>query len=116
MGKLRRTFTLEFKQAVVAQLLSGQATFSQLCREHQLSVSVLRRWKSQYEEGSLSGASLQKEHRLERENRFLKEKVAELYLQVELLKKVQTAKQLQKRELISVYTKTSLEKSKGSAK
>lgn len=70
----------------------------------------------QSEAGTLSGASLQKEHRLERENRFLKEKLAELYLQVELLKKVQTAKQLEKRELTSIITRSRLAASKGGAR
>lgn len=116
MGKVRRTFTIEFKQAVVAQLLSGQATFSQLCREHQLAVSVLRRWKMQEETGTLSGASLQKEHHLERENRFLKEKLAELYLQVELLKKVQTAKRWETREFTSIITRSNLAPSRGGAR
>lgn len=116
MGKIRRTFTLEFKQALAAQILSGQVSASQAAREHQLSMGMIHRWKEQYQRGTLDGASTRREHQLERENQFLKEKVAELYLQVELLKKVQNSRRFPQGVSISVITSSSLNRSKGGAR
>lgn len=50
MSKLpRRTFGREFKLQVVHQLLTGERRLAQLCREHNLSATLVRRWKEQYE-------------------------------------------------------------------
>ena len=46
----RRSFDREFKLQVVRQLVSGERRISQLCREHQLSETLVRRWKEQYEQ------------------------------------------------------------------
>lgn len=44
----KRTFDREFKLQVVRQLLGGEKRLSQLCREHQLSATLVRRWQEQY--------------------------------------------------------------------
>jgi transposase len=44
----RRTFTAEFKAEVVLQLISGKRTTAELCREHQLSPSLLSLWKDTF--------------------------------------------------------------------
>jgi putative transposase len=43
--RARRIFTPEFKSQVVLQLLTGQRSQAALCREHQLSPSLLAGWK-----------------------------------------------------------------------
>jgi transposase-like protein len=48
MGK--RSFSREFKLQVVRQLVSGEKRFAQLCREHNLCQTLLRRWREQYEQ------------------------------------------------------------------
>jgi transposase len=45
----RRSFSREFKLQVVRQLASGEKRFAQLCREHDLCQTLLRRWKEQDE-------------------------------------------------------------------
>jgi len=45
----KRVFSREFKLDVVRQLISGQKRFAQLCREHNLCETLLRRWREQYE-------------------------------------------------------------------
>ncbi len=45
-----RTFTREFKLDVVRQVASGTKRPAQVCREHQLSESVLARWRRECEE------------------------------------------------------------------
>ena len=93
--KIRRQFDLEFKQSLVRQMISGQATSSQLCREYGLSTSVIHRWMEQAKAGVLKStpqAPSLREKDLERENLQLKEKLADLYMQVEALKKVESWK------------------------
>jgi putative transposase len=45
-----RTFTREFKLAIVRQLSSGEKRPAQVCREHGLADSVLTRWRREYSE------------------------------------------------------------------
>jgi len=47
MGK-RRTYTPEFKAAVVLAVLSGAKTAAEICREHRIKESVLSRWKQKF--------------------------------------------------------------------
>ena len=45
----KRTFDREFKLQVVRQLANGEKRLSQLCREHSLCQTLVRKWKRQYE-------------------------------------------------------------------
>jgi transposase-like protein len=47
-----RTFTREFKLAIVRQLASGEKRPAQVCREQRLAESVLSRWRNEYAERS----------------------------------------------------------------
>jgi transposase len=44
----RRSFTAEFKAQVVLEVISGVKTFSEACREYQLSEQTLSRWKQEF--------------------------------------------------------------------
>lgn len=46
----KRTFTREFKLQVVRQLVTGEKRISQLCREHNLCQTLVRKWRDQYEQ------------------------------------------------------------------
>lgn len=43
--RTRRVFTAAFKAQVLRELLCGQRSHAELCREHQLSPSLLTLWK-----------------------------------------------------------------------
>ena len=88
MGKQRRKFETGFKQQIVGEVESGLFSVSAASRKFQISVSVIDRWRQQARQGSLESAPSVREKFLERENRELKEKLAELYLEVEHLKKL----------------------------
>ena len=45
-----RKFAPEFKKRVVVEFEAGEKTAAQLCRDHQISDSLLRRWAAQYRE------------------------------------------------------------------
>lgn len=44
----RRKFTAEFKSQVVLQLLSGEKSVAELCRQHQLTSQMIGNWKQQF--------------------------------------------------------------------
>jgi transposase len=46
--RARRMFTAEFKARVVLQLVTGQLSQAELCRQHQLSPNLLSLWKSTF--------------------------------------------------------------------
>lgn len=68
----RRTFTAAFKAEVVLALLTGVKTQAEICREHELSPTLLSQWK----EAFLSNASAAFETR--EENSADTARVAEL--------------------------------------
>ena len=43
----RRTFTPEFKAAVVLEALRGESSQAELCRRHNLSENQVSKWKRQ---------------------------------------------------------------------
>lgn len=43
-----RTFSREFKLAVVRDVVNGEKRPAQACREHQLSEGLLLRWRKEY--------------------------------------------------------------------
>ena len=46
----KRSFSREFKLQVVRQLVTGEKRISQVCREHDLCQTLVRRWREQYEQ------------------------------------------------------------------
>ncbi len=48
----RRKFTPQFKSQVVLQLLSGERSLAELCREHQLTSQMIGTWKQQFLAGA----------------------------------------------------------------
>lgn len=46
---MKRTFSREFKLQVARQVSTGERRLAQLCREHSLCQTLVRKWKRQYE-------------------------------------------------------------------
>jgi transposase-like protein len=88
MGKQRRKFETGFKQQIIQEVDSGLLSVSAAGRKYQIAGSVIDRWRRQARQGGLQSAPSVREKFLERENRELKEKVAELYLENDHLKKL----------------------------
>jgi transposase-like protein len=87
MGKIRRRFDANFKLEIVKQIISGEATQSQICREYQLSPNAIRRWMEKFEAGeSLQSLPTMREKALEKEVKELKTMVGELVMPIEHLK------------------------------
>lgn len=88
MGKQRRKFETGFKQQIIQEVESGLLSVSATSRKYQISGSVIDRWRRQAKQGRVEAAPSVREKLLERENRELKERLAELYLEVDHLKKL----------------------------
>ena len=108
MGKQRRKFETGFKQQIVQEVESGRLSVSAASRKYQLSASVIDRWRRQARQGGLDSAPSARERLLERENRELKERLAELYLEVDHLKKLGDWLRRHKNVSTSVITAESL--------
>jgi transposase len=71
---LRRNHTREFKLQCCRQVATGQKRPAQLCREHNLSESVLLRWRKEYEACGEAAFTEQQPS----ENEALEARIAEL--------------------------------------
>ena len=115
MGKQRRKFETGFKQQIVQEVESGLLSVSAASRKHQISGTVIDRWRRQARQGGLEATASVREKFLERENRELKERLAELYLEVDHLKKLGDWLRRHKNGTTSVITAQSMARlSKGS--
>jgi len=108
MGKQRRKFEAGFKQQIVQEVESGLLSVGAASRKYQISGSVIHRWRRQARQGGLDTAPSARERVLERENRELKERLAELYLEVDHLKKLGDWLRRHKNGTTSVITAESL--------
>jgi transposase-like protein len=108
MGKQRRKFETGFKQQIIQEVESGLLAVSAASRKYQISGSVIDRWRRQARQGGLQAAPSVREKFLERENRELKEKLAELYLENDHLKKLGDWLRQRKSVTTSVITAESL--------
>jgi transposase-like protein len=108
MGKQRRKFEAGFKQQIVQEVDCGVLSVSAASRKYQIAGSVIERWRRQAFHGGLDTVPSARERMLERENRELKERLAELYLEVDHLKKLGDWLRRHKNGTTSVITAESL--------
>lgn len=104
MGRNRRSFTIGFKEQIVAEVKSGVLTVNGASRKYELSYSTVERWIQRFNEGKLSGKAAAEDVMLRAENERLKAKVGELTMQIDLLKKFDTWVQQRRSENTSVIT------------
>ena len=83
----RRRFSVELKRQVVEQLLSGDSSAAQLCRQYEISSGLLYHWRQQYHRGRF-GNEATAEGALENRVRELERLVGELTFENRLLKKI----------------------------
>ena len=108
MGKQRRKFETGFKQQIIQEVESGLLSVSAASRKYQIAGSVIDRWRRQARQGGLERSPSVRERGLARENRELKEKLGELYLENEHLKKLGDWLRRQRSVNTSVITAESL--------
>lgn len=116
MGRIRRSFTIGFKQQVVAEIQSGQITMNGASRKYDLSYSTVERWVQRFEEGRLTGKADSEVLALRAENERLRAMVGRLTMDIDLLKKFNDLVRQRRRENISVVTEKNLALFVGGAK
>lgn len=86
--RTRRKFTAEFKSQVVLEVLSGERTVAEVCREHELTAQMLSDWKAQFLAGAAQGFE-QGQAGNEEQARIaeLEQMVGKLTMQLEIAKK-----------------------------
>ena len=87
---MRRNHTREFKLECVRQVTTGQKRPAQICREHNLSQSVLLRWRKEYDargEAAFTEKQLSESEALEAKIAELERFCGKLALENEILKK-----------------------------
>ena len=116
MGKIRRKFEAEFKRQLIAQIEAGHISIGQAARDHQISRSVVERWRVQYRNNVLVDRPSNRERQLETENEKLKAKIGDLVMQMDHIKKLQAWVQRQKSADTSVITARNLDQFRKPAK
>jgi transposase-like protein len=87
MGRIRRSFDVQFKIRICEAIESGTKRIPELCREYQIQRTVIEGWLKRYIRGELAAKTGDRQGELERENEKLKSKVGELIMQIDAIKK-----------------------------
>ena len=92
MGKQRKSWSVEQKQAIVLAALSNRQSVAELSRQHGVNENQIYRWKDQFLESGrqgLSGAKSQTiDQQLQAENEQLKRLLGEKTLELDIVKKL----------------------------
>lgn len=92
MGKQRKTWSAEVKEAIVLVVLRGDVSVAEAARQHGVNESLIHTWKATFLEAGrarLAGERQDNEQAaLERENDRLKRIVAEKELELDISRKV----------------------------
>jgi transposase-like protein len=84
----RRKFSPQFKSQVVLQLLSGERSIAELCREHQLTSQMIGNWKQQFLTAATQAFETDVTSQAEQEHiAELERMVGKLTLELEIAKK-----------------------------
>lgn len=87
MGRIRRSFDLQFKIRICEAIERGGQSIPALCREYQLQRSVIEGWLKRYTRGELRAKLGDKPGEQEREIERLRAKIGEMAMQIDALKK-----------------------------
>ena len=98
----RRTFSKEFKRQVVEEILSGGTTTAAACRKYTIAYPVIARWKKDYSLGRLDNEPTTEEGYQEKIAR-LEQKVGQLTMENDVLKKVLKQTQSQRARSAPIY-------------
>jgi len=88
MAKHYRTYSSEFKKQVVADIDTGAVTISEAARQHDISRSLIERWRAQIHGGTFRERPSSREKHLERELEKAQAKIGQLTMIIDALKKI----------------------------
>jgi transposase-like protein len=90
MGKQRKTWSTDVKEAIVLSVLRGELGVAEAARQHGVNESLIHTWKAQFLEAARLAGDRQDQGVTipERENDRLKRIVAEKELELDISRKV----------------------------
>lgn len=92
MGKQRKTWSAEVKEAIVLSVLRGETSVAEAARQHGVHESLIHTWKASFLEAGRARLAGERQDNgqaaLERENDRLKRIVAEKELELDISRKV----------------------------
>jgi transposase-like protein len=84
----RRKFTPQFKSQIVLQLLSGDKSLAELCRQHELTAQMIGNWRQQFLAAATHAFETDAIHTAEQERiAELERMVGKLTMELEIAKK-----------------------------
>jgi transposase len=84
----RRKFTPQFKSQVVLQLLSGDKSLAELCRQHELTAQTIGNWRQQFLAGATQAFETDVTSQADQERiAELERMVGKLTMELEIAKK-----------------------------
>lgn len=116
MARKKNTYSLEFKQQLIAEIESNVVSLNEQARRHGISPGLLTIWRKKFSEGTLSASPDRRVKELEKENESLKTTIGSLYRQVEALKKMEVENQRKRKETSLIISGRNLIQSKKPAK
>lgn len=89
MGKKFKQYNNEFKDQIINEILEGQKSKAEICREYGLSSSTIWEWEQKYEKGTLykTTSHLPETEALFKRIAELERKVGQQTLEIDFLKK-----------------------------
>lgn len=126
--RARRQFSAEFKKIILHQIASGEKTLSDISKEHELDSNIIARWRREAREGALDarvaqapkverqGVDPRYVRQIEEELRKSREKIGELTMEIDILKKLDQFSQRMKNANSSAVTDVTLAQLKRRAK
>lgn len=91
--RIRRTFSAEFKQKVLADVQRGMS-LSEVGRKYSVAPILISKWRLKFAEGNLVGTPSKREKELEKELDRYKKLLAEAHAEREFLKSFQERQRL----------------------
>jgi transposase-like protein len=92
MGKQRKTWSTEIKEAIVLSVLHGEVSTAEAARQHGVNESLVHTWKANFLDAGRARLAGERHDNaqaaLERENDRLKRIVAEKELELDISRKV----------------------------
>ncbi len=92
MGKQRKTWNAEVKEAIVLAVLRGEVSTAEAARQHGVHESLIHTWKANFLDAGRARLAGERQDNgqaaLERENDRLKRIVAEKELELDISRKV----------------------------
>ncbi len=110
MGRVRRKFSADFKAGIAQSIVSGQTTQSRVAREQGIAPVLIKKWVETFSNGgTFVDKPSPREVKLEKDVEKLQSKIGELVMEIDLLKKIHTWAQKQRKLATCVVTSKNLD-------